>query len=302
MATMSIVSAEVVLRCMGLLDFPLYNVDSQIGYLAKPNQSGLFLNRNYWTFNGQSMPTERRWNPMKGCNVLLVGNSIVMGGNPYDQSQKLTAQLERLIDTSIAIWPCAIGGWTNLNEIEYLRHHSDVANSADLVLWEYMQGGLSEITTWRGEVLFPTRFPVLATLYTYQKYVAPRLPLGGPASELPPTGYPNPKNLEKFDSALASFNLRRGSNESVGIIWLYPKQSDLKLARAQKEWLPERSYISEIARKNNFTVIDLSAHAEWTDTLYRDGVHPTPLGNTILAKILGHEIISSIASNKYRKK
>jgi hypothetical protein len=35
------------------------------------------------------MPTQDSWTQAKRNNIMLIGNSIVMGGNAYDQSDKL---------------------------------------------------------------------------------------------------------------------------------------------------------------------------------------------------------------------
>ncbi len=39
-------AAEILVRSIGILDFPIYQVDFDIGYLLQPNQSGAFLNKN----------------------------------------------------------------------------------------------------------------------------------------------------------------------------------------------------------------------------------------------------------------
>jgi len=48
-------AAEIAVRLSGILDFPTYAVDSEIGYIVKPNQSGKFLNKNPWAFNDRSV-------------------------------------------------------------------------------------------------------------------------------------------------------------------------------------------------------------------------------------------------------
>jgi hypothetical protein len=85
----ALVFGEVAVREAGMVDFPIYAVDDEIGYIPKPNQHGCFLNKRCWAFNDRSMGTTTAWNPTLHPNVLFIGNSIVMGGNPYDQHDKL---------------------------------------------------------------------------------------------------------------------------------------------------------------------------------------------------------------------
>ena len=142
-AIVSICAVEVVARLSGITDFAVYAVDSDMGYIVKPSQSGTFLHKNSWAFNSKSMPTTEEWNPNLRPNVLLIGNSILMGGNPYDQKDKVTPLLMRDTANKYSIWPVAIGGWSNVNEVAYLRRNPDVVKAADFFVWEYMSGGLS---------------------------------------------------------------------------------------------------------------------------------------------------------------
>ena len=75
-----LITVEVALRLTGMIDFPLYDVDDEIGYIVKPSQSGTFMLSHDWVFNDRSMGTSFRWDPTKKPNLLLIGNSIVMGG------------------------------------------------------------------------------------------------------------------------------------------------------------------------------------------------------------------------------
>src|ERR1700754_881332 len=95
---------EIYLRTSGVVDFPIYDVSSSLGYIPKPSQSGAFLDKNHWTFNDKSMGAGP-WNPDGHPNILLIGNSVIMGGNPYDQPQKIGPLLETALDNRYAVWP-----------------------------------------------------------------------------------------------------------------------------------------------------------------------------------------------------
>jgi hypothetical protein len=279
---------EALPRLFGLTDFPIYLTDPELGYIPAPNQSGRFLNKNAWSFNDRSMPTDVPWNSTLAPNLLLLGNSIVQGGNPIDQRERLASYLQRDLKSSFQVWPIAIGGWSNVNEVMYLERNADVAASCNFFIWEYMAGGLSELSKSRGDLLTPTHPPWFASWYVTRRYILPRYFDFGD-SELPPTGLPNPENLAMLE-AMAG-RLSAHSRFAVhGIIFLYPESDRLELARLGREWLPERPQIEALAQRHNLLVIDIAQQRDWNQTLYRDAVHPSAEGNRVLGQILAEAV------------
>jgi len=286
-----VVTAEIAVRFCGLVDFPIYNVDTEIGYIPKDNQDGKFLNRNDWYFNNRSMPTKLNWQADTGSeNILLIGNSIIMGGNVFRQQDKLTQLIREHFGDHVFVWPVAVGGWSNVNEMVYLDRNPEVVATANYVAWEYMSGGLSRVTPWPSEYTFPTHKPIFAAWYVMRRYLVPRLFPFLQASELPVTGQITPQNVVNFDDELGRLT-QAIKRHHAGFIWLYPKEDELAEARQGKEWLPERQKIQEIADKHGLRIVDIAAMPEWKSSLYcADRVHPTLEGNKTLAAILSREI------------
>ena len=283
------IAVEVTVRAAGLVDFPVYDAGGEISYLPKANQSGSFLDKNDWHFNDKSMPIARNWDPSLHPNVLLIGNSIVMGGNPYRQEDKLVARIQKLLGERPVVWPIAVGGWTQLNEMAYLARHPEVATDADYIAWEYMGGGLSGATPWFGEYVFPTRKPDYATWYSLRRYMLPHIFGSFVINELPVAGSAQDINVGKFDAAVAEIT-RSGGRARRGIIWLYPTVAQFEEAKAGEEWLPERLKIEKIANKYGLRIVDISSKPEWNAALYRDdGVHPSVEGTEVLGSILVSE-------------
>ncbi len=75
---------SLALRLSGVVDFPVYDSDREIGYVLRPNQSGTFLQKNAQVVNDQSMSTTK-WAPNGSRDLLLIGDSVVLGGNPLTQ-------------------------------------------------------------------------------------------------------------------------------------------------------------------------------------------------------------------------
>ena len=285
-------------RLLGLVSFPIYELDPDYKYVVKPNQRGAFLNYNDWVINDARMPIATEFTSSEHPNALLIGNSIVFDGNPYKQPEKLTPILQHALGDKLRIWPIAAGGWTQENEIAYLKKYPAPLNNADYIVWEYMSGGLSGPTPWAGEYTWPTQKPVIASWYVFWRYLYPLLLStmsvharpDTQTVELPVNGPADRSNARMFQELLEG--VRRHSDHKIrGFIWLYPSRSELMTAHAGMEWLPERATIEDIGRESGVRITDLSKTAEWTENLYRpDGVHPTPEGNHVLAKFLAQEI------------
>jgi hypothetical protein len=80
-------------RALGLVDFALCGANAQIDYIPAANQQGSFLNKNDWQFNALHMGSPAfAPNPLR--DVLLVGDSVVYGGNAYTESQRLGPTLQ----------------------------------------------------------------------------------------------------------------------------------------------------------------------------------------------------------------
>jgi hypothetical protein len=286
------VAAEVGIRFSGLVDFPVYHTDAEIGYMPEPSQQGQFLNKNDWVFNDKSMGVVHSWSPSKNQNIVLIGNSIVMGGNPYAQRDKLGPLLQARMGGQYAVWPVAAGGWTNVNESVYLQRNPDVSKAASFFVWEYMQGGLSTASAWRGEYVFPTQKPVLASWYVLRRYVLPKF-INFDMNELPPTGAVAAKNMAIFELELSKIASSTGK-KMPGILFIYPVKQQYLQAKAGVEWLPEREQVEKLAKAYNVKVVDISSRPEWNEAMYREETHPTVKGNEVLADILASEIQSAL--------
>lgn len=92
---------ETYLHLAGFGSYPIYLLDSQIKYIPASNQSGVFLNRNHWFFNDRHMGNSDNWTRDIHPDVLLLGNSIVLGGNPYDHNESLGRSFKMRLMTNI---------------------------------------------------------------------------------------------------------------------------------------------------------------------------------------------------------
>lgn len=277
---------EIYLRAAGFSSFPLYDTGGDIKYIPSANQSGKFMGRNAWYFNNRHMGNIADWAPGKHPNVLLAGNSIVLGGNPFDHKSKLGPQLEEKLGPPYTVWSVAAGGWTNVNELAYLDRNLDVLQNADTVIIEYMEGGLSAPAPWPGYYVFPDRKPWFLTGYFLRKYALAKI--GKAVSQefgsLPPSGADGAAQIERF----AAFAKSTAKTRKL-VIFLYPTVKNLKQKAA---WEAAISPIEAICKAAGALCLDIAKAPGWSEKAYAaDGVHLTAEGNTLLASILAKAVL-----------
>ncbi|RRB04259.1 hypothetical protein [Larkinella rosea] len=136
-----VVLVEVAGRFYGLTSYPLYDASTEFEYLLKPNQNTTIY-RNRFVTNEFSM----RSNPVLAQDsiiVLLVGDSIINGGNSIDQdslaSTLVEKELLRKYGKTIRVLNISDKTWSPDNVVAYLKKYGTfqadmlllVANSGD---------------------------------------------------------------------------------------------------------------------------------------------------------------------------
>lgn len=278
---------ESVIRQAGAISFPVYVRSAEFGYAPGRNQQGTFLATNRWVFNDRGMGVERPWNPSKLTDILLIGNSIVMGGNPYDHKDKLTPQLQARLGNDCPVWPVAAGGWSTVNEMRFLQANPDLMTGTDFFIWAQMPGQMQALNPWVSENVHPTQAPLWATGYVVRKALAARFPSTGPPALIAPADLS--AHHQKLDELLGRL-VHSSKRRPAGMIFLYPDRAQLLQARAGKEWLEDRQYLQRMAEAHGIMLIDVTRFAQWNESLYKDPVHPTAEGNAVLAAILARAL------------
>jgi hypothetical protein len=282
--------SETYLHFAGFGSYPIYDIDNEIKYIPAANQHGSFRNGNAWYFNDRHMGNISNWRQEKHPDILLIGNSIVLGGNPFTHADKLGPLLEMDLGGDATVWSVAAGGWSNVNEMVYLDRNPDVLQNADTAIIEYMSGGLAAATPWPGYYVFPDHRTWPLTSYIFRKYVLGSI-LGQGTSDfgsLPVTGVADAAQLQRFKALISSVSKDRNV-----VIFMYPT---LKNLRDQPGWLEATAPIRDLCRQNSLTCIDMAREPTWTESAYKgDGVHPTVAGNKILASILAKAVTNKPA-------
>ena len=268
--------AEMLVRSLGFVDFPVYDANALVGYIPAAGQHGSFLNRNRWEFNSLHMGAPE-FTPGPALDVLLVGDSVVLGGNGYSQQDRLGPALQASLQEYArggAVWPISAGSWALRNELAWLRENPQVTAQVDRVLFIVNNGDFGEASSWSCEATLPRSRPTVALWYLFNKYVyafeeCGRVPAG---LQVPPGD---------LAAELRSFLAEHGEKT---MFVLYPDRAETENpALAQAHLAVGLALLTSSGAR---TVVQLAGNERWRTDLYKDDIHPTPEGNRVLAGIL----------------
>ena len=266
---------ELLTRLTRISDFPLYEANNKIGYIPKAKQKGKFLWTHHWRFNEYHMGSGS-FNPSNAEDILLIGDSIVLGGNPLKESERLGPSLQRKL--KLSVWPISAGSWGMRNELIYLNSNPDVVKNIDTFIFVWNSGDFNQASSWSCETTHPTHAPISAFLYIFQKYVYSFQNCTGVIQPefLVPNGDWH-KELKIFVNSVSM------KNKKV-VACLYPDINEEKDAHLIKLMLDD--HINEIHEAGISNVISIAHDQRWGIKYYRDVIHPNGKGNDVLADII----------------
>ena len=269
---------EVGLRLSGAIDFPLYTIDDNGHYRLSASQRGSFLNKNDWYVNSRGFNNKDEIN-FNEPYVMLVGDSVIYGGNPVNYDDRIGTKLSELLKKNVYVG--AVGGWSLFNEMEFINKNIDVAKNADLVVIQYDYGDLWDYAkeSEKNGVIHPTSKPISATYYYVEKYMFPKIAKFQPKTDLP--SIPTKSEMNgPWEKELLS--LSEKLNKKILFV-LYP---DIKVYPDKNVWEKQTKDIKEFIgkHKDRFAYIDIAESTQWSTNLYRDGVHPNKDGNLVIAE------------------
>jgi hypothetical protein len=268
---------ELGTRLTRISDFPVYEANNKIGYIPKASQQGKFLWTHDWIFNEYHMGADT-FKPSNAEDILLVGDSIVLGGNPLKKSERLGPTLQRKIN--LAVWPISAGSWGMRNQLIYLNSNPDVVKNIDTFIFVWNSGDFNKASSWSCVLTHPTHPPISAFLYAFQKYVYSYQKCN---SEIKPEYLVASGD---WHSELKSFiNSAEMKNKKV-VAYLYPDINEQKDVNLMKQMLDSR--INEIQEAGIQYVVSIGHDPRWGISNYRDGIHPSGQGNKVLADIIAN--------------
>ena len=289
---------------LGLGNPPLYIGDEEIGYLLAPNQAirrrGNRIQINQYSMRSGEIGEEK---PQGSTRIMLLGDSIVNGGWWTDQKDILSELIETELvknasGSEIQVFNASTNSWNPRNELAYLKRfglfEADVLvlviNTDDLF-------GTAPTSVVVGKDLnYRDRNPPLALVELYERYFSKQPPIPELEAVKKEGGDRVGFNLE----AITAINAIANSQNTQFILAMTPLLRELESGSRDYEQKARNRLLSFVTRQQ-ITYIDflpIFADFPQPEFLYRDRIHLSPQGETIVSKTLVEAIEKQLGSNK----
>jgi lysophospholipase L1-like esterase len=303
-AIITLTATEIALRvAFGLGNLVLSQADPDTGYRFQPNQKlsrfGKTIEYNQYSQRSEPITLEK---PQKTLRILMVGDSVLNGGNPTDQSQILSELFKAKLSTSqvsAQVLNASAGSWGIGNQLGYLRKFGTF--QADAVILQIGTHDLIQPTSTSERVgrdpNYPNQAPLLAIQEVVSRYAIPKttrlLKRNSSSPEIPEVATHQQKlqfeqNMENFKNIVT---LIRAENIPVFVLYT-PSRKDLLPTFNSP---PYKSEFLQLLNSLEIPVIDI--HTNWSslpkDTIekyFRDKVHLNETGNQAVAELLFQQL------------
>jgi GDSL-like Lipase/Acylhydrolase family len=284
-------AAEFSLRAVyGLGSPPLIQREPASGYEFRPNQH-LHRFGNRIEYNSEGLRSE----PLRPLandsdRILCLGDSVINGGAQTDQSATFPYQLEAELAKSglnVQTLNASAGGWAPSNEAGFFREHGLFGSKQ--VVWELgthdLYGGHALVGP--SDPGFPDHVPFSAIGELLSRYLWPRLV--GSLKDDSPLPDPAGSDAERLACLrlLGSTAALMQSGGAKVVFLLMPEAREFQdatyAAVARRDFLEEAKRLT-IPVINPYA--DLQSSRQHGQNPFRDAVHPNPLGNRIVAKLV----------------
>jgi hypothetical protein len=291
-------AGEVVARFVfGLADPPLYVADPEIEYLNQPNQECSYL-RNRIAYNEWSMrsePLDRTKQDPNEFRVLVVGDSVVAGGVKIDQAELATELLKGLLEHQlnrrVVVGNVAAGGWGPPNQLAYLRRFGFF--DADCVVLLLSSGDYGDAPGDQSKLgadhAFPVEKPWSALVALGERGISST---GRNARHAERLSQERPADRDDVTRAMTALSeMLDLARENVPLVYA---AIHLQRREAEGDLQPGHLEIRDALTGKGVPVIELGP--AFKEALrsgqepYFDWIHPSPLGQQLIARTLAGEI------------
>lgn len=280
---------------------PLLYEATPYGYRVKPSQEFLYLGRRarYNAFGLRSDSVEAH--PKPGVTrILCVGDSITNGGLQTDQAHTFPYLLERLLAQaghSVEVLNISANGWALENEEGWMRENGILGSQ--IVLWQVathdMNQRMASSQSLDTHVNFPSQPPRLALAYALRRYVLPAFRGGISVVDPGATFVPySEHDIERSVKVLSRGRALVENAEAKLMVWHIaqpaPLEPDSELARLAKQKLECWAVQSGVS----YLSVEKTLNEAGGTRLFRDGLHPAPDGNRIIAETLAQFLFPAL--------
>lgn len=267
-----------------------------IEYMFRPDQNvSIFGNRQkYNAYGMRATDFPRTKSDPSELRVLVIGDSVINGGNPTDQAELgtelLKSALQELHDGPVVVGHVSAGSWGPMNARAYLHEFGWFDADALVMVWSDHDAW--DVPTYAplNPLTHPTDRPVSALVQGLTRYLPKLYKRYFASATAPPVEMlelPEPKRPqdESADAVLAIF--AEAASREIPVALLLHRTSGT-LDKTQPP-VGEQWFI-DLAASADVSVVQLASRfrAAIADgaSPYRDNIHPSPAGQALLAEAM----------------
>lgn len=208
-------------------------------------------------------------------SLILAGDSVVFGGNPLTQSERVGEQLNKLVGGNV--FSIAAGSWGAKNELAYFLSRKKQIGDPKKIIFVLNSGDFSTPSSWRCHSWHPRTRPISHAFFAFRKYFWRDCEKTSPADVL----------VQDFDLAKAFDSFLAMYPTSKIALVLYPTKAELK---SGSSLVPVIDGLN-IEHSDRLEIVDLvqvgsEDATAWNESFYADSIHPSPAGAAALANVL----------------
>ena len=286
---LSVLGIEIGLRFLVGLGKPaLVQTDLEMGYRFQPNQKtrrfGNWIEYNQYSQRSEPIDREKKPGILR---ILMLGDSVLNGGNRTDQKETISEQLEAKFKASeqdAEVLNASANSWGIGNQLGYLQKFGFF--NADAIILQIGTHDLLQPTS-QGKNLYPTEYPPSAIAELFQRYLIPRISRflrGKIAWSHENSDLQFAENLQYLQAIAA---LAREHNTPLSVIYT-PNRNDILPTPNEP---PSKAKFLQFLQNADITAIDI--HEAWLQlpeetvkSYFVDGVHLTPAGQRSVAELV----------------
>ena len=291
---------ELLLRWgFGFGNPPLYVTDEQTGYRLAPNQTiRRFGNRilvNQYSMRGQSITESPASDTLR---VLLLGDSIANGGWWTDQQNVLSVLIEQTLADNLSlpyktveVLNASANSWGPRNELGYLKAfgHFDATVVVLLINTDDLFATAPTSVQVGRDRSYPDRKPPLALVEVYNRlFVKPQ-----PIPELEVVQQEGGDRVGNNLEAIRQVQVLTQTSQSHLLLAMTPLKREVQPPGPRDYELVARQRVDDFTAELTIPYVDfLAAFQNHTDvdTLYRDHIHLSQSGNTLVSDEIAQKI------------
>jgi hypothetical protein len=285
----------------GFCQAPLYVESPEFEYIYAPNQHVIRF-RNTIITNEYSMRSAPL-SPADSIRILLIGDSVINGGNPTDHDSLASTLLERQLSIKfnrpVRVLNISAGSWGPDNAAAYLKKHGNFG--ASMLLLVFSSHDAYDNMTFEKVVdvhpACPSRQASFALIELTERYLIPRAVsylqhFKKSSSEIGTNELLINKAGQSFNSG---FDFFREYAETYQIPLFFLLHAELKELQTGS-YAREGNVIIDFLENNKIPYL-LSKDQGFTNAMYRDGIHLNNRGQKHLAEVL-FPVIDAVVDSK----